>query len=146
MPLYKTILLTVDIAAINSQTVEAARELAYLTKARLHIVYVVEPLPLFEHGFLGDALLLKQVRADLNDQFNHLANHCEIPENHRWFELGNAKKKILQVAQKIQADCIVIASHDQNAMIGLLGTTAIGVAQGAQCAVMITPGAGESAK
>lgn len=141
MSLYDTVLLAVDIHGLNQKTIESAREIAYQNKAKLHIVYVVEPLPLFEHGFLGDVILLKQLRSDLNQQFNQLARDLEIPEDRRHFELGNAKKTILQVANKINSDCIVLASHSPQAMLGLLGSTASGVSQSAPCAVLITPGA-----
>ena len=64
------------------------------------------------------------------------AGHYRIPESRIHVELGSIEKTILDKADDIGADLIVVGSHTRSGLALLLGSTARGLVPGAHCDVL----------
>ena len=76
--------------------------------------------------------LVKQAR----DTALEYAGHYRIPESRIHVELGSIEKTILDKADDIGADLIVVGSHTRSGLALLLGSTARGLVPGAHCDVL----------
>lgn len=56
-----------------------------------------------------------------------------IPENRQIVKIGSAKFVILEEAERINADLIIVGSHGRHGIRVILGSTANGVLHGAKC-------------
>jgi len=64
------------------------------------------------------------------------ASRYQIPADNVHVELGSIEKTILDQADKLHADLIVVGSHTRSGLALLLGSTARGLVPGAHCDVL----------
>ncbi len=76
--------------------------------------------------------LMKQAR-EMADKY---AGQYNIPEANVYVDMGSIEKTILDKADKIGADLIVVGSHTRSGLALLLGSTARGLVPGAHCDVL----------
>ncbi len=108
------------------------------TDGELHLIHVIEPLALAYGADVPmdvtdlQSGLVKQAR----DTALEYAGHYRIPESRIHVELGSIEKTILDKADDIGADLIVVGSHTRSGLALLLGSTARGLVPGAHCDVL----------
>jgi len=130
-----TILHPTDFSEHSRQAFELACALARDYGARLVLLHVAVPLEVVGEGVLVPILLDNQT--ELKEKLHGLAApHGNLRVEHR-FERGDAATEILQVAQKVRADLIVMGTHGRTGLGRLLmGSVAEQVVRRAPCPVL----------
>ena len=143
----KTILVPVDLSAATRRVCDAARALAKLVHARLILVNVVLPQPVYpgdffayDAGAVAAAAAADEKRADR--RLKTLAGRYggkKMPVE-TWRSTGHPPWEILKYAAARKAHYIVIGSHGHGAAYDLLiGSVAQGVLRRARCPVLVIP-------
>lgn len=140
MSLYQHILLTVDFTEHGNDVASKAYGLAKTCQAELSIVHVLDniPMPDTSYGTVisltedSDNELLETEKA----KFNDIADRLGVAQANRWLIWGIPKQEIVQLAEKIKANLIVVGSHGRHGLALLLGSTANAVLHHADCDVL----------
>lgn len=141
----KTILVPVDFSDVTTRVIDTARSMSRAFGARLVLLHVSEPEPDFigfEPGpmavrtavardFKKEHQKLEELSATVAvDGFQVLALHVQ----------GPLVEKILDEADKHQADAIVMGSHGHGALFEfLVGSVTSGVLRAAKAPVVVVP-------
>ncbi|NIR81941.1 MAG: universal stress protein [Gammaproteobacteria bacterium] len=135
----KTIVVPIDIAEKEPGVVALglARDLAKTQGAKLILLSVVERVPSYiaaqlpegshDKTLSGAAARLDEIAAELG-----LAEMAEVVVRE-----GHPSTEILEYANKIDADMIVIGSHDPGLIDYFLGSVAARVVRHAHCSVLV---------
>jgi universal stress protein A len=135
---YQTIVLAVDLTEEASQVCDRAQSLANSNQATLHLVHVIEPLS-FAYG--GDIPMdftdiQNEIEKQAREQLSRLGEKRAIPEQQQHIVVGRPETEIHNLADKLNADLIVVGSHGRHGLALLLGSTANGVLHGSKCDVL----------
>jgi nucleotide-binding universal stress UspA family protein len=122
-----TVLAPIDFSPVSSRVIEKAIALARATDARLVLLYVVPPDVTEQEAAVKLAALQRTLRND--GVTAHAVHICGAPA-----------ECIIEQAERLTANYIVIGSHGHSAVYDLLvGSTTTGVLQRATCAVVTIP-------
>lgn len=142
----KTVLAPIDFSPISDRVIVRAIALARAIDARLVLLNVVAPLPLAGEHLARSPLTAEELLAAAEKKAaTKLAQlqrtlRDEGVTAHAVHVSGEAVVCILEQAERLAADYIVIGSHGHSAIYDLLvGSTANGVLKGAPCPVVIVP-------
>lgn len=135
--MYKHILLAAELTDDTTFLTKKVKALRELTKAKLSIVHVVEPLPGYSYAYLGIEDIEGQLIEESKKALKKMAKKLNIKEKDCWVEIGPTKSKILEIAAEVKADVIMCGSHGRHGLSLLLGSTANAVIHGAKCDVVI---------
>ena len=132
--MYKTILVPIDLShpEQGSKTLGIARLIGG-ERSRVVALYVAADVPGFVAVELPKGWLEKSLaksRAELGVLADKAAAETQI-------QTGHPSTKILECAEEIGADLIIIASHRPKLQDYFLGSTAARVVRHAQCAVLV---------
>lgn len=135
---YNHILAGVDLSDEATQVIARATALADANNAKLSIVHVVEPLTFAYGGDIPVDLteIQDQLQAKATEQLENLAKANQIAAQDRHILIGQPVAEIHALAEKLDADLVVIGSHGRKGLALLLGSTANGVLHGAKCDVL----------
>lgn len=146
--MYQRILVTSDLSAEGSQLVKFACGLAQLHNAALYFIHVLECSPLtyaddfsipldphLETGLMSQA---EAITRQLVERFHLNADHTRVAQ-------GSVRHAVIEYANEINADLIVVGSHSLNAIDRLLGSRANAILHHATCDVWVYKFTGESA-
>ncbi len=140
---YKHILLTCDLAHDDSVVNNKAIALAQQFGAKLSIAHVVEPIPAYSFGYLGIADVAGQLLKNAGEEMEKLGSRLKIAKEDQHVKVGAVKTELLEIADKLAIDLIVIGSHGRHGLGRLLGSTANAVLHGALCDVLVVRAAAE---
>lgn len=135
---YRRILVAIDCSDESAQVLSRAAGVLSGNDGELHLVHVIEPLALAYGADVPmdvtdlQSGLMKQAR----DTADTYAGRYQIPAENVHVELGSIEKTILDQADKLDADLIVVGSHTRSGLALLLGSTARGLVPGAHCDVL----------
>ena len=135
---YRKVLVAIDCSDESAEVLSRAAGVQEGTDGELHLIHVIEPLALAYGADVPmdvtdlQSGLVKQAR----DTALEYAGHYRIPESRIHVELGSIEKTILDKADDIGADLIVVGSHTRSGLALLLGSTANAVLHGAKCDVL----------
>ena len=134
--MYKTILVPTDIAhlAEGKPTIDLA--VAHASDdTRIVLLYVVEEIP----GWASVAIpkeIIQKSTTDAQDELKAVAN-----DSGRKMDMivrtGHSYSTILDVAEEVESDLIIIASHRPGLQDYFLGSTAAKVVRHAPCSVLV---------
>lgn len=137
--MYKKILAPVDLAHPDTakHMVSVAKKMADAGKSEIVLLNVVPDLP----GYVAAELpadILRRVITEAEEQLADIAKAVDLDGGVK-VELrsGRPHSQILQVAEDIGADLIVIASHQPGFGDYLLGSVAGKVVRHAHCSVLV---------
>jgi nucleotide-binding universal stress UspA family protein len=145
---YKTILCPTEFSDLSTRALEYALALAEETHARLILLHVIE-------GFVDDPRLISEAsHFSVPEYYAHLEKEARarlksaLPEEARpWCHpeervvFGKAYRVILQVAEELSADLIVMGVHGKSALNRrLFGSTTHHVIREARCPVLTLRG------
>ncbi len=140
MDRYKRILVATDFSDINRAAVERAAILARQDKSELILLHVIEHFPydgplfsILPQNLKSDDALAQQVRGRMRKLLDELKLQDAQPEIR--ITMKSARHEILRFARAHDVDLIVVAPHGHG-VIGTLGSTAIGILNGATCDVL----------
>jgi len=136
--MYKNILLASDFSPEAERAERRAIEVAQKYDAQLSLVHVVDYYPSMQ--LEGGLAMLPNIEERLNDQAQEDMDACiarlgvEFKNTH--IGHGPPKGVIIDYANDIGADLIVLGSHGRHGFGLLLGSTATGVLHIAKCDVL----------
>lgn len=139
MALYKNILLALDLTDQSEAVGERAVAIANNFDAKLTLLHVVEYVPVDPSG---EALLPTPV--DLEEELldsarkrlDALADRLGIKGCRRRVELGAIKSQIVRVIEDMDADLLILGSHERHGLELLLGSTGRSIFSAAPCDVL----------
>lgn len=137
---YKRILVATDLSADSKKILKKAQSLAELYQAEIYLVHVLEyspftyaddftiPLdPSLESGLERQA---RQIVEQMATKFEIAPDRCHVSE-------GSVRQIVVEYADKIKADLIIVGSHSFGAFGRLLGSRANAILHHANCDVWI---------
>ena len=139
---YKDILVAVDTTDEAEDVIRAAREIAEEQNSKISAVTVIRPMADFYvnlYSTLEDSANIgiesraaKSATAWLSD----LLKRYDIDAGAGNVIIGTPAAEVRQLAEKIDADLIVLGTHGRHGLGLLLGSTANAVLHGAPCDVL----------
>ncbi len=134
--MYQSILVPVEMshALASKATVEWCKSIGG-ENARVTLLHVFEDIPSWAATNLPDDVMNKSIQAT-RKELDHIAS--ALGDNvHAQIRVGHAYKTILETAEEIGADLIIVASHQPGLQDYFLGSTAAKVVRHARCAVLV---------
>ena len=141
----ENIIAAVDFSDITDAVIETAVGFAEKYESVLWVIHVAEPDPDFVGYEAGPDEVREQVAEDFHYQHRELQEKVralreEGLDAHALLIQGPISEKILEEAEKLDAEMIVIGSHGHGAVYHvLLGSVSEGVIKDARCPVLIVP-------
>ncbi len=136
---YKHILLAVELdTGCDEIPSRKAVELAKQFGAQLTVVHAVEHMTSYgaAYGIAAGADIEEMLLQSAKESITKLGDKLNVPESHRIIKVGPAKIVILEEAENIGADLILVGSHGRHGVRLLLGSTANAVLHGSKCDVL----------
>jgi len=127
----------VPVSLDESDTVDQAFAIAQhlaADGAEIHVIHVVESIPAYFTTEIPQQILVDR-RNELTAALTEVAKKIDGAIPH--VMTGSPGIMIVEYAKKIEADCIVIASHRPGLQDYFLGSTAARVVRHAQCPVHV---------
>ena len=141
----KTIIAPVDFSAVTNRVAVAAIKLARLLKGRVVFLHVIPaPLPIRNVLPAVEDVKLRTLSTGHDAEKKLAALKQELQRKYHELEFvhltGNPVAVIVEQAQKLAAEYIVIGSHGHSAVFDvLMGSVASGVVKKSPCPVRIVP-------
>lgn len=141
----KTIFVPIDFSSVTAVVIEQAAQLATAFAAKVWLLHVAPPEPDFVGYEDGPKTVRDQVAHEMQ------ASHSRVQDEANTLRArgidatalqvqGPTIETILQEAERLHADVIVLGSHGHGALHrALLGSVSEGVLHGATCPVLILP-------
>ena len=140
MNVYKHVLLAIDFHPIwDKGPINRAMTIAKECQATLSIVHAVEHV--HPYGADEPRSVLTEIEATLIDdsktELAKIADHLGIATSNQFVKLGQAHEVILETAQNIQADLIIMSNYGGHGIEAVFGSTASAVLHHARCDVLV---------
>jgi nucleotide-binding universal stress UspA family protein len=142
----KTFLVPVDFSTVTDKVIDAALTFAGALSGRIVLLHVIQPPVIAggEHALPADVIdeivnrnrqtALQKLDGRL-ESFRSSAIECSVVA-----EVGPPDRVILDEADKIKADYVIMGSHGHGKLYDfLVGSTASGVIKKAKCGVIVIP-------
>jgi universal stress protein A len=138
MAAYKNILLAVDLRVTHdSYTLSRAVDMAKYWHAKLHIIHVMEPI----YGY-GESQgqhfveIERQLQENARTAFKDLVSSFDIAADQLIIQIGSPKQVIVDQAEKLGIDLVIVGAHSKTGLHKLIGSTASGIINNAHCDVL----------
>jgi nucleotide-binding universal stress UspA family protein len=141
----RTILAAVDFSEVMDPIIDHAVRMVRAFRCALYLLHVEAPEPDFvgyEPGPQHERDYVAQEHKEHREQMLELRDRLasEGLEVHSLMVQGPTVEKILEEADRLNADLVVVGSHGHGALRHLiLGSVSEGVIQDASCAVLVVP-------
>lgn len=137
---YQNILLAIDFSDYGHEVAQKAQSLATQFNAQLHIIHVLDNIPMPDTPY-GTVIPLDEDSTDdlLQAEKNKLiqiGDQLGIAPAKRWLIWGEPQQEIIRLAEQEKIDLIVVGSHGRHGLAVLMGSTASGILYHATCDVL----------
>ena len=134
--MYKSILVPVESSHIaeSFKTIEQARQYGG-DDCKIHLLNVFEEIPKWAAVSLPENIVndsIQDIEKEMQDLAAKLGGNIETQ-----VKVGHSYKTILEVADEIGAELIIVASHKPEQQNYLLGSTAAKVVRHARCSILV---------
>lgn len=139
MAIYQSILLAIDLHPnCDEITAKRASDMAKQCNAKLSIVHAVEHINAYgvAQAYPTVIDLEEQMLKEAQEGLAKFAAEYDIPPTQQFVEIGSPKSVILNKADEVKADLIIVGSHGRHGISLLLGSTANAVIHHAHCDVL----------
>lgn len=137
---YRNILLAIDFSDYGLYVGRRAKSLAEQFDARLHIIHVLDNIPMPDTPYGMVIPLNKDTPYDLleaeKNKLIQISNQLDISPERRWMIWGEPQQEITRFAAQEKIDLIIVGSHGRHGLAVLMGSTAKGVLYHAECDVL----------
>ncbi|STX93108.1 universal stress protein [Legionella londiniensis] len=135
--MYTNILHPTDLSKNHFHLSQKAAEIAKCFNANLYLIHVIEPPKILQLAQgLGFAEFDKPVKDDAIAVMSVLGEALEVPAERQFVEIGSIKVHVLEKANEIACDLIIMGSHSPSNIPTFLGSTAHAVIHHAKCDVL----------
>lgn len=138
MDAYKNILVVTDLSADSAPLLARAKAIALRNQARLHLLHVVEYLPMEPMGetVLPSLQLENELVARATERLQQLVAEQHLDIATQQVSAGSIKTEVQTAARNTAADLIVVGNHERHGMKALLNFTEDAVLHTAPCDVL----------
>ena len=141
MEKYKKILVAVELnSKTDKEIVKKALKISAEDNAELVLIHAVEYISGYGYGLPYSPVMSSEVEDVLlkhtEEEMKKLGDSIGVDKKRQIVKFGPAKFIILEEAEKMKADLIVVGSHGRHGVRMLLGSTANAVLHGAKCDVL----------
>ena len=139
MSIYKNILLAIDLhPACDTAVTQHAVKIAQITQSKLFIVHAIEHINAYGIAQAYPAVinLEDEMVREAKEQLVQFLKKFSIPLEQQFVEIGSPKIVILNKAEQLKCDLIIVGSHGRHGFSLLFGSTASAVMQHASCDVL----------
>lgn len=134
--MYKTILVPIDMSHIEmgESMIEVAREQGD-KDAKIILLHVIEDIPIWVAAEIPSGIL-ENSRQSIRKELQAIATAASVKADVE-IRSGHPYKTILDKADEVEADLIIVASHKPGLQDYLIGSTAAKVVRHARCSVLV---------
>lgn len=139
MAIYQNILLAIDLhPTCDEHTIQRTLDVAKQNNAKVSIIHAIEHINAYGVAQAYPAVidLEEDMVKEAKEELTRVANKYGIPLAQQFVEVGSPKVVILNKADELKADLIVVGSHGRHGIGLLLGSTANAVLHHAACDVL----------
>jgi universal stress protein A len=136
---YHHVLLATCLTPTTQKVAIKAHKIAQSAGAKLSIVHVMEQTSAAYGGEFAVNINFEYEQAlekNIQQALSNLAEEYQIPDDHQYFEMGSINHAVVDLAEKIHADLIVVGSHSHHGFNRLLGSRANAILHIAKCDVL----------
>ncbi|WP_285130898.1 universal stress protein UspF [Leclercia adecarboxylata] len=142
--MYNSILVPIDVSedSLTNMVIPFVQAHATLNTAKVHFLTVVPSLPYYSSLGLAYSVempKMKEFQDAALSKLDEIVEKFKIPADKTQTHVvaGSPKDQILKLAEMIDADLIIIASHKPDISTYLLGSNAAAVVRHAKCPVLV---------
>lgn len=139
MKLYKRILLAIDLhPGCDATAVKKALSFAKENDATLHVIHVIEHIPAYSLGQAYPSIidLEEEILKDATKELRKFGHRHEIPEENLIVTMGSPKALIIEKAEELKINLIIVGSHGRHGFALIMGSTASAILAHAPCDVL----------
>lgn len=139
MKIYQKIVLAVELdPSCDTLTAQKAKALADEFGAQVYLVHAIEHMSSYgaAYGVAAGADIEEMLLENAADSMKLMGSELGLGADHQIIKVGPARTIILEEADRLGADLIVVGSHGRHGIRLLLGSTANAVLHGAACDVL----------
>ncbi|MGB3610594.1 MAG: universal stress protein [Cellvibrio sp.] len=137
-PLYRHIIVGLDLSEESPQVLSKAVALAKACEAKLSVAHVIEPITFAYGGDMPVDLseVQEQLQLKAEQELQRLASQADFPIQQEHVLVGQPATELHYLATQQDADLIIVGSHGRKGFALLLGSTCNSVLHGAVCDVL----------
>lgn len=141
MEKYKKIIVAVELnPKTDKEIIKKALEISKIDKSKLILIHAVEYISGYGYGLPYSPVISTEVEDVLLEhtkkEMEKLGKSLDVDKKDQVIKFGPAKFIVLEEADKIKADLIIVGSHGRHGVRMLLGSTANAILHGAKCDVL----------
>lgn len=137
MATYRHILLAVDLTPKCHDTVIKAKKVADTFLAKISMMHVIERYASGIYQLAAEVDIERKLVEDARQQLEKIAVQYGVDTSNCFVEVGAAKFLVLDKAQDIAADLIIVGKYGRHGIANILGSTATAIAHHADRDVFI---------
>ena len=122
--MYKKILFACDLTTESMVLGRKAVELTELFQAELYLLHVVEPPIMYTHNFSDMEKMMSELKSQADIIFKKIRDYLKVPKEKALLLMGTPAAQVIEQAQKLQIDLIMVGSKGVGGYTHLLGSTA----------------------
>lgn len=142
--MYSSILVPIDISEkdLTKLVIPYVQAHAVINIAKVHFLTVIPSYPYYSTlglAYAVEASDMKELQQEVLSKLGEIVKQFKIPEDKIKIHVtsGSPKDQILKLADMVDADLIIIASHRPDISTYLLGSNAAAVVRHAKCPVLV---------
>jgi universal stress protein A len=141
---FRNIVVPTDFSKLSKTAFEYAKDLAEMTNATVHIIYVMDKNPPFlpnKSSDISEETLMKELEEEAQKQLHECKDNLVVDSEinvTQTLRKGVDYEEIVNFAKEMEENVIIIATHGRTgALHNLLGSVAEKVIRYAKCPVMV---------
>lgn len=135
---YKNVLLASELSPVGEFVARKAVNIAKSSDANLSVVHAIQPIITYAPVYFTPEIQ-EDMMEEAREKLAAISEKFNIKKDHQFVVLGHPKEAILDLANEIKADLIVVGSHHHSWFSPLLGSTAHNIIAQAECDVLVIP-------
>lgn len=137
---YKHVLLATDLSEESEIVAKRAQRIAAQASAQLSIAHIIEPTPMIygggEFAIPLDVGLEETLQQETQKKLAEQAARLNILPENQFIRNGATKEALVELVKEINADLLVLGSHDQKGLALLMGSTANALLHAMPCDIL----------
>lgn len=128
--MYKTIICAIEASEEGKQVLSKAYEFSQICNSKLFVTHIIQ-YTLLPKDYQ------KELKENVLPEIETITLSLGIPKKNVTIKFGKPYEQICMLAEKNNADLIILGTHSKKGIHALIGSTANGVANYAKCDVSL---------